>query len=438
LAITIERTVRVVPMSASSEYGSTKVAPVQIRAIDLSSNQTVALFDDLMTRGIVEGASDIHIESGAREGLVRFRVDGMLYDVMKLDPQMTTPLLALLKTRAEMLAHEKRRPQDGRFSYEADNNRIDVRVVTIPVIGGDNLEQAVMRLQDPHRALMGLTDLGMTQADYDRYVLGIDQPYGFALVSGPTGSGKTTTLYASLQMVVHADVKVMSVEDPVELQIKGVMQIEIPRAGEDRWGFAEILPSIVRSDPNIIMVGEIRDPQTANMALNASLTGHYVYSTLHANNAVTTIIRLGELGVEPFLIAEALEVVVAQRLIRRVCDCGEPYQPTLDELKSHRVPDIALERYEQGEEIPMLVRRSERGCAKCGGRGYRGRTGLFELLIVTDEMRQAVLRRADMLEMRQLARDTGMKTLREDGWIKVLSGATTLEELNREIKRDVH
>jgi type IV pilus assembly protein PilB len=436
LSSRIDTLMRSRPIAAPAEYREGPADLVNLRASDFASNPTGRLFADLLGQAVAEGASDLHIESEAQESLIRFRVDGKLNDVMRVPAQLATPLIAMIKTRGGMLAHEKRTPQDGRFTEVADGHRVDLRVVSIPIQGGDDLEQMVMRLQDPNRAMLSLTQLGMTESDYKRYLEAIDQPYGFMLASGPTGSGKTTTLYASLQVVNHPDMKLMSVEDPVELSLPGVMQIEVPRQGDDRWGFKDVLPSIVRSDPDIIMVGEIRDPETANLALNASLTGHFVYSTLHANNAITTIVRLQELGVEPFLIAEALEIIVAQRLVRRVCDCAEPKLYTPSELAALHAPPDAITQAEEAGGIELRV-ANPRGCSKCRSRGYRGRVGVFELLIVNTPIRDAILNRTNMLDLNRLARETGMRTLREDGWIKVSHGLTTLEELNREIKHEV-
>lgn len=434
LEVRIESLYRMRPVVAATEYADATPEPARLRARDFGDNPVVRLFSDLLTQAVQDGASDMHFESAPSQTLVRFRVDGMLHDAMQVPAQLATPLIAYIKTSADMLPHEKRTPQDGRFSQLVGNDRIDLRVVTTPVHGGQDLEQAVLRLQDPNRSLLSLTQLGMTEADFKRYLTGIEKPYGFCLVSGPTGSGKTTTLYASLQMSVKPELKVISVEDPVELSLAGVNQIEIPRAGDDRWGFKEILPSIVRSDPNIVMVGEIRDPETASLALNASLTGHFVYSTLHANNSLSTVIRLAELGVEPFLIAEALEIVVAQRLIRRVCSCSDMHPVSAAELRAAGIPeDAVLQVEEQGGSID-LKKANPKGCTKCRGRGYRGRTGVFEILLVTQELREAILRRADMHELYTIAREAGLKSLREDGWIKVKGGLTTVEELNREIK----
>lgn len=423
---------------AGSEYASGDFEPAHLRARPSSDSPQVKLFTDLLSEAIAEGASDIHIEPQGKDYLIRTRVDGKLYEKLHVPNQIGVPLIAYVKVQSDMASHDKRSLQDGSFSALVQGRRIDMRVVTTPVVGepGEDIEQAVMRIQDPNRALLSLQELGMTDANYERFLRTIQQPYGFAVIAGPTGSGKTTTLYAALQVVVRPEVKVVSIEDPVELRLPGVRQIEVPRAGDNRWGFQAALEHIVRADPNIIMVGEMRDADTARVAINASLTGHFVYSTIHANSALTTIIRLGELGVEPFLISEALEMVVAQRLVRRVCPkCSETYTTTLEELQALKVPESELEALrEQGARGLDLKHASASGCRDCVGRGYKGRTGIHEVLIVSDEIRQAILDRAPMREIAKMARDAGMTSLREDGWAKVKSGITTLEELNTEVK----
>ena len=439
LALAIDKAHRgVQEVVAGSQYAKDAFEPAHFRAQPASDSAQVKLFTDLLSEAVNEGASDIHVEPQGRDYLLRTRVDGKLYEKLHVPSQIGIPLIAYIKVQAEMPGHDKRSLQDGSFSAIVQDRRIDMRVVTTPVVGepGEDIEQAVLRIQDPGRALLTLQELGMTDLNYERFLNTIQQPYGFAVIAGPTGSGKTTTLYAALQVVVRPEVKVISIEDPVELRLAGVSQIEVPRAGDNRWGFHDALEHIVRADPNIIMVGEMRDADTARVAINASLTGHFVYSTLHANSALTTIIRLGELGVEPFLISEALEMVVAQRLVRRVCPkCAETYTATLKELQALKVSELELEVLrEQGARGLDLQRAADSGCRDCFGRGYKGRTGIHEVLIVSDEMRQAILDRAPMRELARMARDTGMTSLREDGWAKVKNGITTLEELNTEVK----
>lgn len=436
LALTIDTTYRLRDLTIDNTIPDENI---RIEAYD-SEGPAIQTFDELLTRAIQENASDIHIEPRDRDYLVRFRVDGRLYDASSIDPSSAQQLVTYIKNASDMeKSYDKRSLQDGRFSREVMKRRIDMRVVSTPVIGnpGETVEQVVLRLQDPLHALLTLTELGMSPQNYKRYIEAIQRPYGFALIVGPTGSGKTTTLYASLRIVVKPEVKVISIEDPVELKLPGgVNQIEIPRGGRDNlFGFSDALESVVRCDPDIIMVGEIRDPETAKLAINASITGHFVYSTLHANSALTTIIRLSELKVDSFLISEALEIIVAQRLVRRVCTkCAESYEPSFDEMRTLRIPEEEIDLMEKEGHSLVLKRAHPKGCQFCHGRGYRGRIGIHEMLTVSPEIRQAILEHASLRALEPLARKAGMTSLREDGWEKVKLGITTMEELNTEAR----
>lgn len=435
----IDRTYRSGPVADAADYsGGGDSGAVTLVARNVNQNDPVVrLFTDLLTQAATDGASDIHFEpreSGT--SMARFRVDGKLFNAMEIPAGLSLPIAAYIKNIAGMNSADRRTPQDGRFSQLVGNRKIDLRVVSIPVVSEtEGTEGVVLRLLDPNRALLTLEELGMTKGNFERYSAAILQPYGFALTCGPTGSGKSTTLYASLQMVNTSERKVMTIEDPVELRLPGITQIEVPRAGDDRWGFAEALPKIVRSDPDVVMVGEIRDSVTANLAVNAALTGHFVYSTLHTNDAVGAVVRLREMDVEPVLIAETLEIVVAQRLIRRVCSCSEDIVATADYLRALYAPADAIKFVEEGGEL-ILKEAAPNGCSICKGRGYKGRTGVHEVLVVGDEFRNAVVNRAEMRELKRIARESGMRTLREDGWTKVKAGFTTLDDLNHWVKPD--
>jgi type IV pilus assembly protein PilB len=434
LELQIERTYSLQPEIDLRAAGPAGV-PVQISARAPSENEPVVrLFKQILAQAAREGASDLHIEAQPNgSATVRARIDGSLYKLLEIPAGTTQPFVAFIKTSAGMEAFDRRNPQDGRFSMRLEDRKIDIRVVTIPVATGgeDGAEQAVMRLLDPNRALMTLEELGMTKANFDRFCAAIANPYGLALTCGPTGSGKTTTNYAALQVANTPDRKVMSVEDPVELHIPGIQQIEVPRVGEDRWGFADVLPKIVRSDPDVIMVGEIRDHKTALLSIEAALTGHFVYSTLHTNDAAGAIVRLTDsFGVDPVLLAETLEIVIAQRLVRRVCACAATVRATPDYLRQVRAPAEALAACERGQEI-VVKRANPEGCVRCAGRGYKGRIGVHEVLTMSESLREAIIARRELSALKQLAREAGMLTLREDAWAKVVAGVTTMEDVNR-------
>jgi type IV pilus assembly protein PilB len=318
---------------------------------------------------------------------------------------------------------ERRSPQDGRFHFSSNSHNIDVRVSSFPTIYGENV---VLRLLDQSSILLTLEDLGFLPEDYKKFLYLITIPYGFVLVTGPTGSGKTTTLYATLNSINDPEKNVITLEDPVEYRLQGIRQAQInAKAG---LTFAAGLRSILRQDPDIVMVGEIRDGETANIAVQAALTGHLVFSTLHTNDAPSTLIRLSEMGIPPFLIATSVEGVLAQRLIRKLCpDCKEPYRATSEELG-----DLGI-----GSEKEIVIHRPK-GCRLCKNTGYRGRLGIYELLIAEPEIKELILQKASPGIIGETARRTqGMKTLREDGVAKVLKGITSVEELNRVTIREL-
>jgi type IV pilus assembly protein PilB len=377
----------------------------------------------LIAQAVADRASDIHVEPTESDLRIRFRVDGVLHEVMHSPRSIQGGVISRLKVMADINIAERRIPQDGRISLNVAGKAIDLRVATLPTVYG---EKVVMRILDKTQARLSLEDLGFHPAVLPRFEACFRKPYGTVLVTGPTGSGKSTTLYATLNVLNSADKNVITVEDPVEYRLPGVNQVQVnPKAG---LTFASALRSILRSDPDIVLVGEIRDRETATIAIEASLTGHLVLSTLHTNDAASTPMRLVEMGVEPFLVVSALDCVVAQRLARKLCDrCREEYEPTHAELTEAGWPAALL----KAEGAPSLYRAV--GCAACSRTGYRGRLAVHEVLVMSEEIRRMVVERYSSDDIKKTALAQGMLTLREDGLVKVAQGKTTLEELFRVI-----
>ncbi len=380
----------------------------------------IKLVNEIFLEALKERATDIHIEPYERDLVVRYRVDGVLQQT-KLPMQIRrfqAAIISRIKIMADLNIAERRLPQDGRIKLQAGGRQIDVRVSVIPMLFGEGV---VMRLLDRSNLTFTLSRLGMVEDTLELFHRTIARPHGILLVTGPTGSGKTTTLYAALQEIVSPAIKVITVEDPVEYHIDGVNQIQAyPKVG---LTFARGLRHILRHDPDIVMIGEIRDLETAEAAVQASLTGHLVFSTLHTNDAASAPTRLLDMGVEPFLVTSTVEAVMAQRLVRTICpDCKESYEsdPT------------AMPADFQMEPGQKLYRGA--GCRKCRGTGYYGRTGLFELMILTESLRERIMARSPTGEILAAARKGGLRLLREDGWVKVRQGITTPEEVIRATK----
>jgi type IV pilus assembly protein PilB len=373
----------------------------------------------LITQAIADGASDIHLEPGEHEMRVRYRIDGVLHDVMRSPRSIQSGVISRLKIMSEIDIAERRKPQDGRLTVRARGGTVDLRVATLPTVWG---EKVVMRILDNSTASLDLADLGFSASNYERFQTSYTKPYGMILVTGPTGSGKSTTLYATLNLVSRPEINVITVEDPVEYRLPGINQVQVNvRAG---LTFAAALRSILRCDPDVVLIGEVRDHETAQIAIEAALTGHLVLSTLHTNDAPSAITRLTEMGIEPFLVGSALDSILAQRLARRLCTrCKDPYQPSRDELAAARI-DWAADA-----GLPTLYRPA--GCPACAKTGYKGRLALHEVLLVTEEIERLAVSRASAAEIGRVAREQGMRTLREDGIDKVLSGTTALEEIFR-------
>ncbi|HVX10480.1 MAG TPA: ATPase, T2SS/T4P/T4SS family [Pirellulales bacterium] len=386
----------------------------------------VRLVNEILLEAIELRASDVHLESQASGLRVRYRIDGLLH------PQPTPPEInrfqAAIISRLKIMAHlniaEKRLPQDGRIKLKVKGREVDVRVSVIPMIHGEGI---VMRLLDKSSMEFSLQKIGMDEDQYKAFKELIQMPHGILLVTGPTGSGKTTTLYSALLEIKDSDTKIITTEDPVEYQLEGINQIQVhAKVG---LTFAASLRSILRHDPDIVLVGEVRDLETAENAIQASLTGHLVFSTLHTNDAAGAYTRLIDMGVEPFLVASTVEAVMAQRLVRRLCnECKQAYEPKPEEVP----PDFPLgEMLSSGQPLYRAT-----GCRACRHVGYRGRMGIYELLITTESVRQLAHDRASSWKLKQAAMNDGMRTLRQDGWRKVLSGRTTVDEVVRVAKSD--
>jgi type IV pilus assembly protein PilB len=379
----------------------------------------VQVVDLMLTQALRDRASDVHIEPQPDRLRVRFRVDGALREALTLPSTMAPALVSRLKIMADMNIVEQRRPQDGQFAITVDGREVDVRVATTATIFG---EKAVLRLLDRSRSLLHLADLGMRPELHELYRRISCSPFGMIVCSGPTGSGKTTTLYATLSEIARPDVNVMTIEDPVEYTFPGISQIQInEQAG---LTFATGLRSILRQDPDMILVGEIRDGETARIAVQAALTGHLVLSSVHATDSSSALARLADVGVEPYLIASSVIGVVAQRLVRRICDaCREPYAPTAQELAYYRASG--------GPDDAEFARGA--GCDFCGHTGYRDRIGVYEILLVSDQVRNLLQTGATPRQIRAAAMKEGLRTLQREGMAIVARGTTTIAEITRSI-----
>jgi type IV pilus assembly protein PilB len=384
----------------------------------------VKLVNLLISQAIADRASDIHIEPGENDLRVRYRIDGVLHEVMRPPRHIQNGIISRLKVMADINIAERRIPQDGRVTTVIDGRQVDLRVATLPTIHG---EKMVMRVLDKSTALLRLSDLGFLPENMLRYEQSYRKPYGTILVTGPTGSGKSTTLYATLNILNDESKNVITVEDPVEYHLPGINQVQVnTKAG---MTFAAALRSILRSDPDIVLVGEIRDRETAIIAVEAALTGHLVLSTLHTNDAASTPQRLVEMGVEPFLVGSAIDCVVAQRLARRLCDrCKGPHRPEYAELAA---VGWDFERFGGTDDQATIFRAV--GCGACGGTGYYGRFAIHEVMQITEEAERLIVERGHSDELRKLAISQGMLTLREAGMADVQAGLTSMEEILRVI-----
>ncbi|MEW6380840.1 MAG: type II secretion system ATPase GspE [bacterium] len=384
----------------------------------------IKLVNLILLQAIKERASDIHVEPLERELRVRYRIDGILYDTLTPPKKYQTAIISRIKIMSKMNIAEKRLPQDGRMKIKLVDREVDIRVSTIPVAFG---ERVVMRLLDKNSNILTLEDLGFSDKDLMEFGSFISYSHGIILVTGPTGSGKTTTLYAVLRKINFTDKNIITVEDPVEYQLDGIGQIQVmPKIN---LTFSAGLRSILRQDPDVIMVGEIRDLETAEIAIQASLTGHLVFSTLHTNDSAGAITRLHDMGVEPYLVASSVIAILAQRLVRLLCP----------KCKKAACPDpISLEKIGLTiKDLPQGVVYTAQGCSHCLHTGYRGRTGIYELLTIDDEIRRAIMNRAEAGAIKKIGLKRGMTSLRQDGARKVAAGITTIEEVLRVSQEDI-
>ena len=387
-------------------------------AADISEAPMIKLANLIIQQAVRDGASDVHIEPGEKEISVRYRIDGVLQEIKKLPKSLHEAIASRFKVWGEIDIAKKRTAQDGRFFINADSKEIEVRLSTFPTIYGENL---VMRILDPTATILELKSLGLPPAIFDSYMKLLKLPEGMVLVTGPTGSGKTTTLYASLGTISDPSLNIITIEDPVEYRLRQIRQTQVnPQAGVT---FASGLRAILRQDPDVIMVGEIRDMETAQMAARAALTGHLVFSTLHTNDAPGAVTRLVDIGVEPFLISSGVAGVLAQRLVRTICSsCKEPFVP----------PPEILEQFGIAKKAKGRKFYRGRGCQACRFSGYRGRIGIYELLLISDTLRDLINEKRSATEIRKVALKSGdLRTLFRDGLEKAAKGITTFEEVSR-------
>ena len=423
-------------LRTSEAFGARRAIAEEEAELEIEEDQTdlevddgvsdvplVRLVNSILFQAAEDGASDIHFEPQEDSLAVRFRIDGVLQEMQRIPKRMTPGVTTRLKVLAKLDIAERRKPQDGRISVNAAaaGRLLDVRVATLPTVEG---ETVVMRLLDKSRRPPTLSELGLSETMRDQLSQVVSRSTGALLVTGPTGSGKSTSLFACLSQINRPEINIITVEDPVEYRLSGVNQVQINnRAG---MTFAAALRSILRSDPDVVMVGEIRDGETAKISIEAALTGHLVLSTLHTNDAPSALTRLNEMGVEPFLTGAAVSGVLAQRLARKLCShCCEMYTPSVDELLAARVsPDVAA-------SVDGMVFYRKRGCPRCGQTGYRGRIGIFQMLEMTEDLATLAASKASRDEIEREALSTGMRTLWDDGLAKVASGLTSVEELAR-------
>jgi type IV pilus assembly protein PilB len=399
------------------EEGEAELADVTEIRESADDAPVIKLVNSIIAQAVEELASDIHFEPDGRDMRVRFRVDGVLHETTTIPRRMVPGVVSRVKIMGDLDISEKRIPQDGRTSMSIDGHKVDIRIVTLPSAHGEGV---VMRILDKEQVVLTLDSLGMREGQRERFEASFRQSYGAVLVTGPTGSGKSTTLYAALTALNSVEKNIITIEDPVEYQLDGVNQVQVnPKAG---LTFATGLRTMLRADPDIIMVGEIRDPETAKIAVESALTGHLVLSTLHTNDAPSAITRLTEMGIAPFLTASAVDCVVAQRLARRLCTyCKKRTVLTVDRLRNAGFFDAAFD----------IEAFEPTGCPRCGQSGYKGRVGLYEVMKISDEIRELTVDRSSADQIRHVAVQQGMRLLRDDGLEKVRLGVTSIQEVSR-------
>lgn len=416
--------------SIQQEYASSiQKQAIQAQGAKAESISVVRLVDDLFSYAYTNHASDIHIEPAEKEIIVRFRIDGILYDVLRLNKNILDPIVTRIKILAKMRTDESRAAQDGKIISQVEGEKVDIRVSVVPITHG---EKIVMRLLSSKGKEFTLEDLGMGGEDLEKVRSAAQKPYGMILVTGPTGSGKTTSLYAMIKILNKRDINICTIEDPVEYDLEGINQIQVnPKTN---LTFAQGLRSLLRQDPDVIMVGEIRDEETASIAVNSAMTGHLVLSTLHTNDAATALPRLLDMKVEPFLVASTVNIIIAQRLVRHICmKCIVSYSLTEKEINDLN-RQVDLNKFLNVDELKEVRLYKGKGCEACNHSGYAGRIGIFEVLEVKDNIKDLITTRADSDQIKKAARVNGMKTMLEDGFQKVISGKTTVEEIFRVTK----
>jgi general secretion pathway protein E len=391
----------------------------------------IRLVNDILFRALQLRASDIHVHPYEAKIQIRYRIDGILYDVLSLNRNVLPLIISRIKVMAGMDIAERRLPQDGRCSVRLGQREVDLRISTVPTSYG---ERSVLRILDKSTGLFALDELGLWEEDLKKFDTLLNRSHGVIFVTGPTGSGKSTTLYACLNRINSAEKNVITIEDPIEYQLEGISQIQV--ASKKGMTFATSLRHVLRQDPDVIMVGEVRDIETARMAIQSSLTGHLVFSTLHTNDSAGAVTRLLDLGVEPYLVSSSLIAIMAQRLVRRVCpDCRRAYEPTERELRELGLASADAGLGEQGEGDGRFFVGA--GCEKCFQTGYRGRTGVYELMLIDEEIQELIYRRESAGVVKKSALNAGLQTLRMDGARKVLAGITTIAEVLRVTQADV-
>jgi general secretion pathway protein E len=388
----------------------------------------IRLVNDLLFRALQLRASDIHVHPYESKIQIRYRIDGILYDTLSLNRNVLPLIVSRIKVMAGMDIAERRMPQDGRCSVRLGQREVDLRISTVPTSYG---ERSVLRLLDKSTGLFGLNELGLWDDDLKRFDILLMRTHGVIFVTGPTGSGKSTTLYACLNRINSAEKNIMTIEDPIEYQLEGISQMQV--ASKKGMTFATSLRHVLRQDPDVIMVGEVRDIETARMAIQSSLTGHLVFSTLHTNDSAGAITRLLDLGVEPYLVSSSLIAVMAQRLVRKVCpDCRQEYEPAAHELRELGLGDLETSRADGGQKFYIGA-----GCERCFQTGYRGRTGVYELMLISEEIQDMIYRRESAGAIKKIALNAGLQTLRMDGARKILAGVTTFAEVLRVTQADI-
>ena len=423
IATLISRITRLDDVVASTSFEGDDEGPENgpAEVVDLRESAddapVIKLVNQIVAQAVEQGASDVHLEPEGSDMRVRFRIDGVLVETTSIPRRMLSGVVSRVKIMADLDIAERRVPQDGRVGLTIDGHHVDLRIVTLPSVHGESI---VMRILDKDSVVMNLDRLGMGVDDHDRFQRAFTQAYGAVLVTGPTGSGKSTTLYAALGVINTPEKNIITIEDPVEYQVGGITQVQVnTKAG---LTFASGLRAMMRADPDVIMVGEIRDRETAQIAVESALTGHLVLSTLHTNDAPGAVTRLIEMGIEPFLVSSAIDCVVAQRLARTLCDnCKKPVTLTAEVLRDHGFQNVTsdIEAFEAA------------GCNRCSGSGYKGRIGLYEVMTVTDEIRRLAVERASADRIGEVAERNGMRRLREDGLAKVALGQTSIAEVAR-------